>query len=338
MKKIITIDTGTTNSRVTLWEGHQPLLKVFKPVGVRNTAINHGNKKQLQEALRQALNSVISQANISNHKQVQIIASGMITSNVGLIEIPHLKAPAGIDELALGMQAKNIPQVFDQPIWFIPGIRNNPKEISPKNISNIDIIRGEEVEAIGAINRLNLKGPAILILPGSHTKFIKLDNHQKIQASITSMTGELLSLLTKQSILADSVKNKFTDQIDVPALLLGQKAALDYGLGRAGFLVRLLGMFTGYTRSQKANFLLGAVLANDLKAIKNNHAFSITSSEPFIILSNKILGQALETLIEKDPTLPNPTKDYDLQNLAGIGAIEITKRRKAIENKRRKEL
>ncbi|MDK2933835.1 MAG: 2-dehydro-3-deoxygalactonokinase, partial [Clostridiales bacterium] len=36
----ITIDTGTTNTRVTLWKNQEVIDKVSREVGVRNTAID----------------------------------------------------------------------------------------------------------------------------------------------------------------------------------------------------------------------------------------------------------------------------------------------------------
>ncbi len=53
---------------------------------------------------------------------------------------------------------------FDQPIWFIPGVKNNDCDISPETIPNMDVVRGEEVEAIGAIKALGIDGPALIIL------------------------------------------------------------------------------------------------------------------------------------------------------------------------------
>jgi 2-dehydro-3-deoxygalactonokinase len=44
----------------------------------------------------------------------------MITSNVGLTEIPHIIAPAGIDDLSSALVKASIPQVSEKN--FIPGI------------------------------------------------------------------------------------------------------------------------------------------------------------------------------------------------------------------------
>ncbi|MCV3739836.1 2-dehydro-3-deoxygalactonokinase [Lentilactobacillus hilgardii] len=330
MKTVITIDTGTTNTRVVLWQEGKPVVICKKAVGVRNTAIS-GSKKQLKDAIRKAIKSVLSEKNIKDTTDIVIIASGMITSNLGLAEIPHLKAPVGLIDLANGMKKVLISEVFEQPIWFIPGVKNNRQSLIPENITDMDVIRGEEVEAIGAINLLNLKGSALIVLPGSHTKIIKINDQGKIAGSITSMTGELLDLLTKHSILANSVGEQFIETIDEKCLILGAKTAEKNGLGRTAFIVRLLDMYSNYTRNQRANYLLGAVLSNDLKALKNTHAFEISQSEPIVILGKPGLRDALKILIQSDPNLTGEVKTEEIRELAGKGAILMAKQRNIFE-------
>ncbi len=329
MNKIVTIDTGTTNTRAVLWDQDTVTAEDFEPVGVRNTAIS-GSKKQLKQAVKKAIDKVLGQADIKDHRQVTVISSGMITSDLGLVEVPHIKAPAGLTDLAQGLVKENISDVFDQPIWFIPGVKNSEKQITPQNIMNMDIMRGEEVETIGALSQIKNNGNTIIILPGSHTKIIKVDDKGKIEGSITSITGELLELLTKNSILADSLDADFTESLDEEALSLGAQACAVNGIGRTAFSVRLLGMFTDYSRNQRANYLLGAVLENDIKAIKNTAAFSLSEQDDVIIVGKKALSGALETLIQNDNQLKGTVETKDISHLAGLGAIEIAKAAKII--------
>lgn len=330
MKTIITIDTGTTNTRVVLWQDGKPTAMAKQPVGVRDTAIT-GSKTKLKQAIKRCIDNVLAEQQITSTEDIVAIASGMITSNLGLVEIPHLTAPVGSSDLANGMQRVMIPEVFDQPIWFIPGVKNNDQDISPETIANMDVVRGEEVEAIGAIKALNIDGPALIILPGSHTKMMKIDEHGKIAGSITSMTGELLDLLTKESILADSVESQFVDELDRNSLVLGARTAKENGLGRTAFAVRLLGMYSDFTRNQRANFLLGAVLENDIHALVNTKAFPVDADEPILILGKPGLRDALKILIQADDNLTENVITKEVADLAGRGAIEIAEQRQIFE-------
>lgn len=334
MKNIITIDTGTTNTRTVLWQNGKKIEKDFESVGVRDTSIT-GDKKRLKEAVKKSIDVVLKAGNITDHAEVTVIASGMITSDLGLAEIPHLEVPVGAFELSSGMTKKSIPEVFDQPIWFIPGVRNINKNILPENITDMDIMRGEEVEAIGAISQLEISGPAVLILPGSHTKIIKLDRKNRISGSITTMTGELMEFLTKKSILADSLDENFADFLDKDALRLGAKTCVSNGFTRTIFSVRLLDMYTNYSRNQRANYLLGSLVENDLMAIKNSDIFSIEANDSFIILGNQILSQAFKVLVENDDLLQGHVITQKISDLAGIGIKEIAKLRKEQEEKKR---
>ena len=51
---VITVDSGTTNTRATLWKDDCPLYTASRPVGVRMTAIE-GNNNALKQAVSQLI-------------------------------------------------------------------------------------------------------------------------------------------------------------------------------------------------------------------------------------------------------------------------------------------
>ena len=76
--------------------------------GVRDTAVD-GNNSRLREAVRGCLAHCVEEAGVSFEELEGIYASGMITSNVGLCEVPHLVAPAGIDDFVQGVHGELLP-------------------------------------------------------------------------------------------------------------------------------------------------------------------------------------------------------------------------------------
>ena len=96
------VDSGTTNSRVWLMRDREVLAKKRVPVGVRNTAID-GNNRALVEGIREAILQ-LTRENDSREEPQIVIAAGMITSNLGLHEVKHVQAPAGLLELASNIQ------------------------------------------------------------------------------------------------------------------------------------------------------------------------------------------------------------------------------------------
>lgn len=323
---VVTIDTGTTNTRICIWQNNKIVAKSSRSVGVRNTAIS-GSTQDLIVAIKEAIDEAFSQIEITPKDQITYLASGMITSNVGLHEIPHLIAPVGLNELSKGMEQKVIPEISDEPIWFIPGVKNNVQLVTSDNYEAMDMMRGEETEAIGVLKSNELQGPALIVLPGSHSKFVKIDQLNRIEGCITTIAGELLDIITKNTILASSLHDQFADEIDQNALLLGAKSSMQVGLARSCFSIRVLDMFGDLSINQKANVLLGAVLQEDIQAIKNSKALNLTENTKIVVCGKAILRDGFVELIKHDPyfsgeiiTIESTEKPLSLQ-----GALAIAK-------------
>lgn len=322
---IITLDTGTTNTRITVWENATPVYQASQAVGVRNTAIS-GNKSALENSVKNTIAEALQQAGLYLAQIDLIVASGMITSNVGLIELGHLMAPAGLPELAKGMVEVTLPNVCAKPIWFIPGIRNQIANIGLHNIEAMDMMRGEEVEVMGLLKRLVLNTAAVIALPGSHSKFVHLDAQQRITGCVTTLAGELLQVVTQHTILAEALDADFADELDIEMLLAGAASAKNLGLGRACFMVRTLSQFTVYQRNARANFLLGAILGADLLTLRNSTAMRMNPSTQFVITGKPMLREALAALVSNDDFFSGKVSivnQMQQENLAGYGAMAI---------------
>lgn len=327
---ILTIDTGTTNTRTSLWHEGKVIGRGAAAVGARDTAIS-GSRSALHQGVRASIDAALTEAHVAANEIDLIIGSGMITSSLGLHELPHIVAPAGIDDLAQSIACVNFPDVFDQPICLVPGVRNAATTTSLDDSEAMDMMRGEEVEAMGLIARLRLRGPALLVLPGSHSKFIAVDAVNRITGCVTTIAGEMLSAITHQTILSAALESGFATEVDPEMLLAGAATARRVGLARACFNVRMLGQFKVCERNARANFLLGAVLALDLLALRNTRALDIASDVPIIITGQSILREAIRVLFEEDNYFTGPVtviSDTQQADLAGCGAIEIAAARK----------
>lgn len=302
MKYIITVDAGTTNTRAILFDQNREMkAQESRPAGVRNTAID-GNNQKLRTAVRECLESLLAQENIGYDDISMIIASGMITSNVGLVEIPHLTAPAGIRELAAGVTPVLLEDVCPVPIHFIPGIKNTSAQITLGNYEAMDIMRGEETESIALINELPAGRRILLVLPGSHTKFVSVNESGQITGCLTTLTGELLSVVTENTIIADAVGHRYVsaDGYDADLLLTGYQNAQKTGLGRACFSCRILSQFTAYSKEQLASYLLGAVLSSDVTSIRNSTALSVDPGCVVLVAGKEPLQRAICDVLRHD--------------------------------------
>ncbi|MES2743604.1 MAG: 2-dehydro-3-deoxygalactonokinase [Pseudomonadota bacterium] len=324
---IVTIDAGTTNTRSTLWQDGTPLARAQVESGVRDTAID-GHNYALKQAVRDTICGCLTQAGIGADAVGLALASGMITSALGLLEVPHLPAPAGLDALAQGMVRVSMPEVFAQPLWLIPGVRNQVGQVGLHNVEAMDMMRGEETETIGLLARLPLEGAAMLILPGSHTKLVSVDKAGRIVGCATSLAGELLQVITQHTLISQTLEAGFAEELVPEMVLAGAAAAQRTGLARACFCVRTLGQFTAVERNARANFLLGAVLSGDLLALKNSSAIQMRPDTPIVITGKPMLRQALSLLIEENGFFYGKrlvVSDEQQADLAGAGAIAIAR-------------
>ncbi len=270
-KCYLVIDCGTTNLRVTLLDENKNRLDVVKAEGgVRHTSID-GHNGRLRALLKESIDTVLARNGYAADDVHKCVASGMITSALGLLEIPHVPAPAGAAELRAKMQKKVFEDIAPFEIEFIPGMRNFAGPVDLENFSGMDMMRGEEVEAIGLYKLLAPKGAAMFVLPGTHNKFVSMDKDGKMLGCMTSISGELLDAVTHHTIIAEAVGHSFVnaDEYDAEYAKAGARECAVSGLGRAAFAGRILATLGGKDKAKLQSYLLGAVLALDVQAMQS---------------------------------------------------------------------
>lgn len=329
MMNIVTIDAGTTNTRSALWQHGLCVSQAKREVGVRDTAIN-GHNGALKQAIRDTVGEALQQAQVAQRDVALVVASGMLTSAMGLYELPHLAAPAGLTHLAAGMACVEMPDVLPMPIWLIPGVRNSVAQVGLHNHEVMDMMRGEETEVMGLLRRLQLRGAAMLIMPGSHTKLVSVDEQGAISGCATTLAGELLQVITQGTLISQSLGSDFAYHFSPDMVRAGAAAAQKTGLARACFNVRTLAQFTDVQRDERANYLLGAVLSGDVLALKNSTAIPVRPHTPIVICGKPMLREALALLIQDNGFFYGKrvvVSDAQQADLAGFGAITIAEAR-----------
>ena len=150
---LLCVDSGTTNTRAWLVAGDRILARREAGRGARDTA-RDGHDRALRRALRDLIADLRATRDARDVLPPRhIAAAGMITSAQGLVEVPHVRAPAGIDELAAGAQEKLLPDVADLPFVFVPGVRTAAIPGAPAGIGGTDVMRGEETLCLGLVRQ-----------------------------------------------------------------------------------------------------------------------------------------------------------------------------------------
>lgn len=323
MKYYLAIDTGTSNTRIRLLNEKSVVIDDWESnIGVRVTAIE-GNNRKLKSVIKDGIKEIIERNHIEKSQIEKILASGMITSNVGLVELPHISVPAGLEELKDNVKELLMDDIIDIPIFFIPGVKNNVSEINLRNFEDMDIMRGEETETMAILKKIAFDNDCLIVLPGSHNKFVNVDKDGKIIGCMTTLSGELLECISKSTIIADSVNHKFADSFDKDMILLGYHTAKRVGLTRAVFSARILNQFVLSDTDKIANYLLGVVFQSDLVAPKGTGAIHVDSNTTIVIAGKDGLRKTLMVIL-KEEMPSNIVMEYTYDNnMSAIGAFSL---------------
>jgi 2-dehydro-3-deoxygalactonokinase len=264
----LAVDAGTTNTTVWLMKDERILRQCKQPVGVQQTSIR-GNRELLESTLRRTLRS-LSQRAPSPPRFV--LAAGMLTSSSGLLEVPHISAPAGIDKLAKAVRVKTFTRISALPFFFVPGVRIGRTMCDLSDVVHSDVIRGEETEIVGFLadpHRRFHRTRWLLLHVGSHAKTIEVDARGRIIRSVTTLSGEALHALRTHTILASRLRNLKQLKLHKRFFEAGVRCSERYGVSRALFMTRLLERNPQYDQRKLFSFFLGSLMASDWQAFRS---------------------------------------------------------------------
>ena len=258
----LTVDGGTTNTRIYLVRDGAVADSIRLSVGARNGA------EALKAALREGIAQILSKNSLTEGDITRILASGMITSEYGFCKLDHILLPAGKKELAEAMHETSFADVSAIPWSFVRGVKSLGDELS-----DCDVMRGEETEIMGILE--DSGEGALYILPGSHSKHISVDASGRIVAFKTMMSGELFAAVMQNTILRDSADFDHA-VLKEEALLQGYEYCRTHGINQAFFKVRILKNLFGKTKEECYSFLLGTVLCDEVRAILASEETHVT--------------------------------------------------------------
>lgn len=325
------IDCGTTNSRVYIVNEKAEILgKATKKVGVKDTAIN-GNNEVLKSELKNTFFTALDDANIKLSDIKFIISSGMITSEIGLVEIPHIWAPANINDLAKNIKKVQDTSIFpiDIPIYFIRGIKNkyDPQETTIKDVGRMDFMRGEETQIAGLLSIYNLKFPCTVILLSSHTKFIPLDKDKNILGSITTVSGQVYEAIIKETFVGKSIRkdDDFDDEdyLNEEIINIAYECVKNAGFLRSLLIPRFMDTLLKTKWYDRKLFVESIIASESMKAMNQFESLNFPIETNYILIGPKRRSMIYKHLlrekigIKKDILTINEVKDIDMLSIKG---------------------
>lgn len=304
MANYITIDGGTTNTRISLVVDGLVVDTLKYGVGAR-AGMTDGSL--LRDTVREGITALLEKNQKKADEIERILASGMITSEFGLCPLPHTVAPAGLAELHAVMQECELKEITNIPFVFMRGVK-----IDGADLAGLDMMRGEETELMGLF-----RGAGVYVLPGSHSKIITVDEVGRITAFTTMLTGEMIAALSGHTILKDAV-DLSQGSVDASYLMQGFSAADSRGLNAALFSVRILKNLLSADANACYSYFMGVVLCDEIKAIL------ATGAKQIYVGGKKQIKEATVLLLhEVSDAAVITVSDAEVDASSALGAVRI---------------
>ncbi|AUW57710.1 2-oxo-3-deoxygalactonate kinase [Sphingobium sp. SCG-1] len=280
----IAIDWGTTNRRAYAIGNDGTVIETIRD--------NKGVLSVLREDFARELAAIRTQLG-----DVPVLCAGMVGSTRGWTEAPYAPCPAGIDALVEGL------------VWvergrtaIVPGVASH--------VGRGDVMRGEEVQLLGAVAAGLAPADALLCQPGTHCKWARM-REGRIADFRTAMTGEIFSLLRQHSLLGDFLQD---DVVDGPLFRDGLALAVENRLLSDLFGERAAVVLQLRDATDVASRVSGLLIGSDVREQ------AIRPEEAVYILADPLLGQLYATAIAAAEGRPVMV-DSHTAFLAGITAI-----------------
>jgi 2-dehydro-3-deoxygalactonokinase len=232
----IAVDWGTTNRRAYLIDSSGKRASEFED-GKGVLSVPAGDFPTAVAEIRQRLGDK------------PLLLAGMVGSNRGWHEAGYVACPAGIDDLVKAL------------VW--PGEREAiVPGVSYVGDGRADVMRGEEVQLLGAVAAGLVDPDALVCHPGTHNKWALL-RKGRIQSFRTIMTGELFSLLKEHSILSDMLHSEVAVNTAFKAAAL--HAVFHEALPADLFSVRARVLLGQAEKGDAASYLSGLLIGTDVR-------------------------------------------------------------------------
>ncbi len=332
MELKVVIDCGTTNTKLHIVKHSICIDSGYISMGVKDLV-----SKEQRQVLKQAIfHKLQNQLNKLKRKFEDIeyfIGFGMLTSELGLFDIPHLTAPVSMEEIK-----SNIKVIYDDifpsiPIYLISGIKNNISYDNPLEQSLLfaDFMRGEETQIAGLIDLYQPPPCFNVFILSSHTKIIHINEGDQIHSSYTTICGQLYQAIKENTSIGKSLKADSKPAVfaENEMINFAEKVSREYGFLRGVMLPRLFDVFTDSSTKDRELFLNALMAFEDLKILKLAAQNGVNLNTPYFVVGYEAHVNIFEKILRRSLNTPQLaiykiTTDEEKAALNVAGAIWLT--------------
>lgn len=233
----IAVDWGTTNRRAYLIDGDGMVQEDERDdQGV--LAVAPDGFAAAAEAIR------------SRFGNLPMLCAGMVGSDRGWKQVAYRACPVDMDTLAAAVE------------WLEPGRIAIVPGVSMTAEGRADVMRGEEVQLLGAVAGDLAPPDALLCQPGTHTKWAEMKAGRIVRFT-SAMTGEIFGMLKRHSLLSALLDGPVAPG---PAFLAGIEAARHDDLLTSLFETRAAALLGLRKKADCAAYVSGLLIGTDVAA------------------------------------------------------------------------
>lgn len=268
--QILSVDWGSTNFRAyRLAEDGAVLDRRALPRGILSVV-----EGDYESVLREAIGDWLAE-----FPDAPVLLSGMVGGRGGWVEVPYAETPATLADIAGATVRRTLSD--GRPLWFVPGLVSGLATDAP------DVMRGEEVQIIGAAP---LSGSALVCLPGTHSKWARVEDGRVVDFS-TYLSGEAFNFLCNHSIVGRLIVDA---QFNPVAFAEGvRRSGLPGHFLTHSFKVRALCVTGKLAAADIRPMLSGLVIGHEVRA-----ALGASPADPVILLGEADLCALYQTALE----------------------------------------
>lgn len=303
---IAILDCGTTNTKCYIVDEKGGLIaEGYSEFGVKDNT-QRGDREDYKRALQKVVMGTLSEAGRRESELKKVVAFGMISSDLGLVVVPHLTVPVGLQEIRKGVYRVRDESIFgkDTAFYLIRGIKNKlPSERSLDNIYHCDFMRGEETQVMGILERYKPGEAFNVIMFGSHVKIIHVSADGKILQSMTTMSGQIYDCLARYTVVGKSIETQGDETktlTDDELISMAVKTIDARGTMRAFLLPRFMESFTDMNALERRVYLNAVIAVEDLKAIREYYGKGIYATKQYYFIGQKERCQLFEKALRQE--------------------------------------
>jgi 2-dehydro-3-deoxygalactonokinase len=187
----------------------------------------------------------------------RVLMSGMVGSRQGWLEVPYADCPADLAAIAKGVRP--VAWRKGSQALICPGLTCREASGVP------DVMRGEEVQVMGALALDADQGVGSILMAGTHSKHVRVEG-RTIAGFATHMTGEVFAVLKAHSILGRTMEEGSAPS-DAAVFAAGvARSGEPGGLLHHLFGVRTRVLLGDMSGTAAADYLSGLLIGHTIRA------------------------------------------------------------------------